>query len=57
MMLGQIVRQFVVLKIWKISNEPNPFELVMKYRRNFGKNFQDDTDLLFLSGFPVWAKL
>ena len=22
-----------------------------------GKNFEDDTDLLFLSGFPVWAKL
>ena len=26
-------------------------------RRNFGKNFEEDTDLLFLSGFPVWAKL
>ena len=22
-----------------------------------GVNVQDDTDLLFLSGFPVWAKL
>ena len=22
-----------------------------------GKNFYDDTDLLFLSGFPAWAKL
>ena len=22
-----------------------------------GRNFEDDTDLLFLSGFPVWAKL
>ena len=26
-------------------------------RAGFGKNFEDDTDLLFLSGFPVWAKL
>ena len=22
-----------------------------------GKNFKDDTDLMFLSGFPAWAKL
>ena len=26
-------------------------------RTNFGRNVRDDTDLLFLSGFPVWAKL
>ena len=23
----------------------------------FGRNFEDDTDLLFLSSFSVWAKL
>ena len=26
------------------------------YATLHGRNFEDDTDLLFLSGFPVWVK-
>ena len=26
-------------------------------KEKIGRNVRDDTDLLFLSGFPVWAKL
>ena len=28
---------------------------VLKMGEKCGRNVQDDTDLLFLSGFPVWA--